>query len=165
MKAYILYLFLLLPVFAEAQNLEDLRKEYARVPDDSAVCAKLYKMVSVPSNDNIIKGYKGAITTAMAGHVTNKMEKLRFFKSGKNELEQSLAADNSNVELRYLRYTVQMHAPGALGYNKELDSDRKYIIDNLGAVKNQTAKAEIKKYLLLSGKLNEAEKQKVGAAN
>jgi len=115
---------------------------------DSAGCAKLYEQVKQSaSTDNLIIGYKGAITASMADYMKSKEEKLRLFSEGKNLIEQSIKADASNVELRFLRFTIQTNAPKALGYNKQMEDDRIFINSHIGMVKDGSLQQKIKDYM------------------
>jgi len=107
---FVLLYFLLFAVTMNGQGvtIETLRKEYYKVSTDSITCGKLYdKVENLTSTDNLINGYKGAITAAMANHVKSKAEKLKLFNSGKKLIEAAIKADAQNVELRFLRFTIQ----------------------------------------------------------
>jgi len=165
MKKIILFLFIFTSTFLLAQpSLETLRNDYYKLNTDSAACAKLYKKVSAFGvEDNVFNGYKGAITASMANHVTAKAEKLKLFNSGKKLLEQSIKTDSSNVELRFLRLTIQTNCPKALGYYKQISSDKIYIVDHFNSVKSITIKKRMSEYLLASKLLTEEEKKKINS--
>lgn len=163
-KLFFLTLLLIFHSISSAQTVtvDALRKEYYKVTSDSATCAKLYsKVCKDNSTDNIIIGYKGAIMAAMANHIKNKQEKLKLFNSGKKFIDQSVITDNENVELRFLRFTIQSNCPKALGYNNQLDSDKKFILDNLDSIKNSSLKKKMGSFLLESNYLSTAEKKRI----
>lgn len=164
MKKHILLFFILICSVLQAQTItiESLRKEYYKLNTDSAACAKLFAKVSKANpSDNLISGYKGAITASMANFAKNKTEKIQLFNSGKKLLEQSIAADTGNVELRFLRFTIQSNCPKALGYHRQLDPDKKYILAHLNSVKNSVIKSRMEEYLLSSSLVSEDEKKKI----
>jgi hypothetical protein len=49
-------------------------------------------------------------------------------KEGKNKLETTISKNPTNIEYYFLRYMIQDNAPSFLGYNSNLESDRKKII-------------------------------------
>jgi len=51
----------------------------------------------------------------------------KAFKSGRIKLETALLDNNDNGEYRFLRLTIQEHAPRIVKYYKEQDKDREYI--------------------------------------
>ena len=166
MKKFLLLLLLFSFKISSSQNvsLETLRKDYYKLNTDSSACAKLYeKLNKTNTSDKLILGYKGAISTSMANHVKNKQEKIKLFNNGKSLLEKSITADSSDVELRFLRFTIQSNCPKALGYYRQVNSDKKYIIDHLGSVKNSSLKNKITDYLLNTVMLSQEEKQKINA--
>lgn len=74
--------------------------------------------------------YEGALLMKKAGIVSGAAKKLDLFKEGHKKLEAILQKDSSNAELRFLRLMIQEHAPGVLGYKKELHQDMLYIKNN-----------------------------------
>lgn len=149
MKKHFLFLFILLSVIAaKAQSLEALRRSYYKLNTDSTSCAKLYKQVNQStSTDNTYNGYKGAITAAMANHVKNNGEKLKLFNAGKSLLEQSIKKDANNVELRFLRLTIQTNCPKALGYNKQIAEDKAFINVHIETLEDASLRQKVKDYL------------------
>jgi hypothetical protein len=160
----ILFLLLVIPGYLSAQVItpDALRREYEQAFKDSAACSKLYKKLIRSANaDNVTTAYRGAVTTAMANHVKTKKEKLELFNQGKKLLEQSIAADNSNAETRFLRLSVQVNAPKALNYNKQIASDKEFILKNYPTLTNTAVKRMISSFAQESKAFTEAEKQKL----
>ena len=74
--------------------------------------------------------YEGALLMKKAGMATAPKKKLNLFKEGHKKLEAVLQKDSTNTEFRFLRLMIQEHAPGALGYKKDLERDNLYIRNN-----------------------------------
>jgi hypothetical protein len=166
MKKQLLFFFILASASLQAQtiSIDQLRKAYYRLNTDSAACAELYAKVSkVNSAGNLINGYKGAITAAMANHVKSKQEKIKLFTTGKKLMDQSVAADSADVELRFLRFTIQTNCPKALGYYKQIETDKNYMLAHVNEVKNPGVKNKMTEYLLASSYLAPDEKKKLHA--
>ena|SRR6218665_282926 len=163
MKQLLLFLFLAVTASANAQNvsIESLRKAYYKLDTDSAACAALHKKLSKTiTSDNTIIGYKGAVSACMANHAKARQQKIMLFNDGKKLLEQAIAADTANAELRFLRFTIQASCPKALGYNKQIETDKNFILKNGTALKDATLKKSIGDYMAASAYLTEAEKAK-----
>jgi hypothetical protein len=163
-KFVFIFSFLIIHIFSYAQNasIDALRNEYCKVNSDSSGCAKLYQKISkTSSTNNIINGYKGSIIASMANYTKSKEDKLKLFKSGKILLEQSISKDSSNIELRFLRFTIQTNCPKVLGYNKQIQTDKKFIINNFSSIKITSLKNNISAFLLRSNFLTPEEKQKI----
>jgi len=166
MRKLLLFLFILASASLDAQTIsaDQLRKSYYKLNTDSSACAELYAKISkTTSADNLINGYKGAISASMANHVTSKQEKIKLFTNGKKMLEQAIAADSANTELRFLRFTIQTNCPKALGYYRNIDADKRYILSHLDSLKNASLKNKISEYMLSSSTLSAEEKKKLHA--
>ena len=83
----------------------------------------------------------------MAKYYLNPYSKLSSFSEGKSFLESSIEKDTANVELRYLRLTIQNNAPSFLGYKSKVDDDRNFLTSSLSKLKDEELKTIISKYL------------------
>ena len=71
--------------------------------------------------------YEGTLLMRKAGIINIPGEKLKLFKDGRIKLENSILKDNLNPEYRFLRLTIEEHAPKILDYGEDLDKDKQYI--------------------------------------
>ncbi len=164
MKNLFFLLFFICQTLSYSQVItpDALRREYQQVNTDSASCAKIYKKIIKSNNaDNITTAYRGAITASMANYSKDKKEKLKLFNSGKKLLEQAITSDSTNIETRFLRFTIQSNCPKALGYNKQLSSDKNFILKNYSSTTNIAVKRMISSFSQQCKSLTETEKQKL----
>lgn len=77
------------------------------------------------------KAYKGVATAMYADLVESVSDKLSYFNSGKDLLEQAVAADWYNAEIRFLRFSVQAEVPFFLGYSDKKEEDAGIVLDAL----------------------------------
>ncbi len=167
MKRSILFLSLFFCVAVNAQNVnvDALRKEYFKLNTDSVACARIYRiLLNTDVKDNLLNGYKGAVSMIKAKYLKSKEEKIKLFTAGKKVLEQSIKTDSVNAELRFLRFTIQTNCPKALGYYKQIDPDKEFIISHFTALKNSELKQQIAEYLLSSSCVTADEKKKIKSA-
>ena len=75
---------------------------------------------------NIFKAYQAVATTRMAEHAFWPTSKLSWFNEGTDSLDACVER-HKNLETVYLRLVVALNAPGILGYNDHIESDRKYV--------------------------------------
>ncbi len=144
----IVFCFLNSISFAQKMDIDALRKSYHKAHADSASCAKLYQSLSkINSSDNIIKCYKGAVNASLANFAKNKQEKLKLFSTGKKLIEETIKVDSTNIELRFLRLTIQSNCPKILGYHTNINSDKHYIATHLESTNNTVLKNDIKTFL------------------
>ncbi len=147
------FIFLLLRFFTASSqpvNVEQARKLYPTSGNNKEVCKKLYDMLAQidEKNQNLLLGYKGAVMAEMAKHSKEAPQKLKFFKEGKNKLDQSIVNDLENIELRFLRLSIQLHTPKALRYNGQIASDKEFIQTHIDKVKNETLKKSISEFMV-----------------
>ncbi len=81
-------------------------------------------------NDALVnnkEGLAGALLMRKAGLVARPKDKLKFFKQGRIAMETALMADSTQTELRFLRLTIQEHAPKIVKYRADISRDKLYI--------------------------------------
>jgi hypothetical protein len=161
----IFLLLISIAVTAQSVTLEEARKIYSESMQDKATCEDAYQKFTLVKNSGnpLLTGYKGAVSVAMSKHLKAAKEKIAHFNEGKKLIESAILEDGKNVELKFIRFTIQTNCPPALKYNKNIPEDKKYIIENLNAVKNSGVRSRIKEYLLQSKDVTTEEKQKINA--
>lgn len=114
-------------------------------------------------NDALKLAYYAAAEMTSAQYKINPASKISAFNSGKKILETAVKKDPANIEIRYIRFTIQSNAPSFLGYNKAVKEDRSYILNNLQDLKSKDIElfSHICAYFLTQVKLNEQEKKAI----
>ncbi|MCO5949859.1 hypothetical protein [Mucilaginibacter flavidus] len=74
--------------------------------------------------------YKGANEMIQAKYALNPIVKLTKFNKGKALLIKAIGRDTLNLEMRFIRYSIQSNLPAFLNYNDELDADKRFLVDN-----------------------------------
>ncbi|HRH03537.1 MAG TPA: hypothetical protein PLN13_12345 [Bacteroidia bacterium] len=146
---FISLLLLVVRVSAQSINVDEARSLYVKSAENKEVCKKLYEKLAKidEANQNLLLGYKGAVLAEMARHEKDAPKKLKLFKEGKRKLEQAIINDLENVELRFLRLSIQLHTPDVLHYNAQIKSDKLFIESNLEKLKNEKLKKSISEYM------------------
>lgn len=125
--------------------LSTLRKNYEASSKSEKVCNEMLKQI--PSECSVTAlGYKGALTMMKASYAWLPMDKLSYFNKGKDLLEQAIKKDPNNIELRYIRFSVQQSVPAMLGYDHKA-ADRQFLEKNLPLEKDPELKKIIQLYL------------------
>lgn len=145
----------------EDKDLIELRNLYEKATKDEKANLKLNNIASNDKNSAVIIGYKGAGTMILANHVFNPITKLNKFNKGKKLLEQAVKQESNNLELRYLRFTIQTNVPKFLGYSKEINTDKAILINGLEKLSDIDLRNRIVDYLMKSGICNNDELKKV----
>lgn len=157
----ILFLAILL-THTSNSDVFDIRKQYAKAANDKQAAKNLLATLEKKSNtDHTLLGYQGAVMMLMAKYHLNPVSKLNSFQSGKHLLEKSILQSPDNIELRYLRLTIQYHAPVFLDYNKSIQQDKAFIMNMISEVNDKDLANRIAQFLFSTDLLTIQEKAKL----
>lgn len=118
-------------------DMETIRINYALASGNKALCKEMIKKLK-NYEDPVQQAYLGAFQTIWAKHTINPFEKLKTFNTGKANIEKSVALNPSDTEIRLIRLSIQLNAPGFLGYKDNVKEDKKFILDNRTDIKSET---------------------------
>jgi transposase-like protein len=141
-------------------DLEEVRQLY-KVADLSQENATFLhdKLENITKSDEkVLVAYKGAVTSMTAKYEKNVKLKKEVFEVGVNLLEFAITSDPDNIEIRFVRMSVQQNSPKILNYHKEVDEDKKYILNNFNQITEPELSSYIKDYILSSNNFTEEEK-------
>lgn len=145
MKFLLLLCFQLLP----NADLSTLRSLYNEASIDKTKAKKLLEIAEKNSSISFVYfGYKGAAKIILAKHAFNPYTKWNLFNEGKDILESAIASDPNSLELKYLRFTIQMNVPSFLGYKNNINSDKEFLKEHNNGNKDKELQKLIKNYLL-----------------
>jgi hypothetical protein len=87
---------------------------------------RAHELIRITESDNsgthVIKAYNGAAYTILADCLKSPFNKLKNFNRGKKLIDEAVADDPENPEIRFIRFMVQDGAPSFLDYdNREED--------------------------------------------
>ena len=157
---FLIILFSVINPFAEVELIK-IRDLYQRAALNEAAHIKLNKLIETTEvNGALLVGYKGAGIMIGANYVFNPISKLSRFNKGKKLIEQAIEKEPKNLELRYLRLTLQTNLPKFLGYSNSINKDKGYIISQLEVTKDLDLRNRILAYLV-SSKICTAEELKI----
>ncbi|MDY0103690.1 MAG: hypothetical protein RBS07_12215 [Lentimicrobium sp.] len=166
MRIPFLFLLLLFSSFqtVEAQvTLSQARSNYLSIATDECKALELSKMFEKKQpSDALLKAYYGASSAAAPACLSNPMDKLKYFRKGKDLLDESVKQQPAQVEIRFLRFATQTKAPSFLGYNDNLEEDKRIILKHFAAYARTDGNAmmskHIARFMIVSGQLSNSEK-------
>lgn len=138
-------------------DLKEMRRLFEEL-NKSKTSATLLRDVSVNCQNvapSLKQAYLAAAEMALSQYKPNPISKISAFNSGKKLLEESILSDSSNVEIRYIRFTIQDNVPFILGYNGEKAGDKLFLINKIHSIKisDPDLYSRVCTYLLLRTKL------------
>jgi len=105
----------------------------------------------------ILVCYKGVSEIMEAKYVISPWSKLNSFNSGKELIESAVNRDGENLEIRFLRFSVQTNLPSFLNYRDNIASDKAFLINNVNKSDDNELKKSIIQYLCVSRTCTEEE--------
>jgi hypothetical protein len=145
--------FCLLPFTAMSVQISDLSKirvlyqSAATIKQDAAQLNRMMVQVDTVTAAPVMICYKGANEMMQAKYALNPMVKLDKFNKGKQLMQRAFTRDTLNLEIRFIRYSIQSNLPAFLGYHNELEADKRYLLNNTKASKDPELQEMIFNYL------------------
>ena len=134
-----------------ASNLEltEVRSLYYASAEDFTSAKKFVERVQdiTAQSQAVLQGYKGMGFMLLSKHKSNPFEKLNYFKQGTAWLESAIKQDSSNIELIFLRYTIQTNAPFFLGYSSNIHADLGLLRRSVRYMKDEDLQQRISEYI------------------
>ncbi len=135
--------------FMYAYNMDILavrKMFYAAAENEKNSSAFMDYMSKLNEDDPMVKGYTGMAHMLLAKNSINPFTKSTHFMKGRRLLDLAVNSDSNNVELRFLRLTVQIEAPFFLEYSGQVDEDKKVIRTALPQLGDRDLAERIKKF-------------------
>jgi len=150
-------------LIAKPPNISEVRILFKKAATESGSCKKLLSVLKLYNENNnpLLAGYKACATMMMANYVINPYSKISSFSEGKTILEKCIKEDKENLELRFLRFSVQTKAPSFLGYSSSIKSDKLFLLSSLSSISDLELKTLVVAFLKNSDFLTVLEKQKI----
>ncbi|MBK9211588.1 MAG: hypothetical protein IPO14_01135 [Saprospiraceae bacterium] len=121
-------------------DLEYIRTNYDEAVSNETLCKSMIEELSKNTSNTTYLGYLGAFQTIWAKYTSNPISKLSTFSKGKKNIEKAIKSEPENVELRFIRLSIQKNCPSFLGYNSHIDADKLFIKNNLNKVSSAALK-------------------------
>lgn len=134
-------------ITAQQMDLNYVRQNYKLATQDKKTCKNILQKLENQSNTGTALAYYGALQSVWAKHATNPIEKLSTFRKGKKNIDAAVQQKPDNIEIRFLRYSVQKESPSFLGYKSNMDDDRRFLQRNLQNADNLPLKDMIQQVL------------------
>lgn len=115
---------------AQSMDLETVRVNYEKAVSDKKICQAMIEALGTDTENAVHRAYLGGFQTIWAKHNSNPISKLQTFRKGKRNIEDAVMSEPDNVEIRLLRLSVQSNCPSFLGYKKNIEEDKKFILSN-----------------------------------
>ncbi len=155
-----IFFFITITILSFKLDITSVRKLYKATVLSKIQTEVLYKKLQpvVKKDNKVLVAYKGAVTALIAKKQKGVKAKKVFFKRGVALIEYAVKEKPNNIEIRFVRLTVQQNAPKFLKYNKQISEDKNFIIKQYKFIKSTSLKKYILDYILQSKHFSEEEK-------
>lgn len=145
-------------------HIDSLRQEYLKaVIDDKGVEYLLGVLAKNKSSDALVLAYQACLETLKAKMLWNPLEKLALAKQSQQTFTKAINSSPNNLEIRFLRYSIQLSLPAYLYLSNDLEEDKNLIIRLIQEVEVQQIGTEnlrrIADFMLQKGQCSTAEKK------
>jgi hypothetical protein len=134
-----------------AELLSQIRHLYKEVGDLPAKTADFKELIAqMPDELSTLRLAYEATTVALKARETwLPWEKLAYFQQAMTLFGKALAYQSEEIEVRFLRYTIQKNTPFFLGLSTHVQEDKQQIIKHIAASPTDLyMKQSIARYLL-----------------
>ena len=144
MKIWTIIIVMLSVNISNGQNIEKIRRLYLQSSNNYSKLDSLnYSLSNYKQTNNLMSAYYGVNLILKSKYLKNPFKKIEYFEKGREILEDAIIKEPDNIELIFLRYTVQKKTPSILMYKKDIEEDYQFIKSELDSTKDQ----RLKKYI------------------
>jgi hypothetical protein len=153
-----LALFFALQSFVTSIPIEEVRTHFEK-GSESIVYAEKLKTLTSNQKTPLFKAYHGMSYALIAKHSNGPFKKLELVKKGMEHINSAVKAEPQNIEIRFLRFSIESKAPSFLGISEHLEEDKKFLVNELR--NTHSYHKVIFDFLMSSTLLSESEKLKL----
>lgn len=150
-----MFIMFLYTASVQAQNVADIRLLYKDATKSQEQAEAFYKpLEGVSKSDKpVLVAYKGSGLALLARYekLTARAPKI---KEAVQWIEQAVAKEPENAEIRLIRLSVQEHLPKFLKYNDDIEADKQFLQDALPNIKDEGLRMMIDGYFSEFSKTN-----------
>jgi hypothetical protein len=162
-KLYSILILLCFAFSANAHTIDEIRLKFKLAIENAEVTETLSaQLLSIPNPDALTLAYIASLDALKAKHNWNPAVKIEFMDSFEKKISKAVNAMPNNIEIRFLRYSIQSNTPAFLGYSKNLKEDRKVMVSAFSNKEmlnnNKKLLSEIYQFLVDENSLSQSEK-------
>lgn len=128
-------------------ELEEIRQNYQLAVTDKDICQSMINRLSNHTPSNIYLAYYGAFQTIWANHTFNPFNKLKTFNEGRRNINKAAKLEPKNVEIIFIRHSIQKNCPEFLDYKQNMREDHKILSKEVDNIKVPSLKRMVEKLL------------------
>ncbi len=137
---------------SENISVKKIREAYKICNQSKENAEDFYELTkeALQNEEAIYQGYHGAALALKASYSWNPISKMSYFNKAKKTIDAAIQLESDNIELRMIRLSIQSNVPKILGYHKNIEEDKDFILNNLENVATTELKEYIEGYIAYS---------------
>lgn len=131
-----------------SQDLNEVRRDFhdaVKYPEQSEDFNE--NLVQFDSSNPTICAYKATSEALMARVLWNPFSKLGRVKEYDRIMNKAIEKDPNNLEIRFLRMSIQYHLPSFLGMSENIQEDKQYILNNTSQIEAMNVDKSFSDYI------------------
>lgn len=106
------------------------------------------KMEQLQNPEPLILAYQGVSEALMAKVRWDPFRKLSHLSDAREMLDEAIERDANNIEIRFLRFSLEYHVPSILRINEHLVEDKQVMLTNLRLLDQFELNDDMVQYIL-----------------
>ena len=144
------------------KEISVLKNDLVKAVESSKLTDSLYKrLIKLPNKTALITAYTGTIEALKAKHSWNPYNKIKYVKVSLKTMHKAINMDKENMEIRFMRFSIEHFTPSFLGFSNDLAVDRKEIVkhyqNNNFGLADETLIKNVAKFMIDSERCTEEE--------
>jgi len=112
-----------------SKEIAILKADMVKAVENPRLTDSIYERLNNLHNKTaLITAYVGTLEALKAKHSWNPYHKVKYVKISLKTMQQAIDMDKENMEIRFMRFSIEHYTPGFLGLSKDLNVDKKEII-------------------------------------
>ena len=149
MRSILVFIILTITASTQGADLQKIRNQYVLASSDESIHTRLTETLRAVNEESpVLFGYKAANYMMSAQFTYNPYSKYRYFKDGKTMIEKIIGTNPNNIELRYLRLSIQLNLPDVLDYSANIEGDTQFLLQKYSSLTDTNLKARIRDLLI-----------------
>ena len=130
-------------------DLDKVRQVFHEAVMDTEKIRDFHEYIwQIEENDPVIYAYQAASEAMLTQLSWNPFKKYDQIKKYDEIMMEAVSEDSANIEIRFIRLSIEYHIPKFLGMSDHLESDRDYIMENLQNVSKLELDPDFTRYIL-----------------
>jgi len=118
--------------YHQKPDVIEIRKQMLLAIKSPKVTDSLYSNLQlIGKKPPLILAYFGALEALKAKDSWNPYKKVKLLVASNKTMLQAVTASPNDLEIRFLRFSIQFYLPGFLGLSKDMRADKNMILEQL----------------------------------